>query len=70
MKGQFTTDTATENMMVFINVRIPMVNEQGTALDARRWGRGLQKMLRDKYTITAKVMTKGLGQVTLVIGGK
>jgi hypothetical protein len=70
VKGQFTTDTATENMMVFSNVRIPMVNEQGTALDARRWGRGLQKMLRDKYTITAKVMTKGLGQVTLVIGGK
>ena len=70
VKGQFTTDDATENMMVFSNVRIPMINESGTALDARRWGRGLQKMLRDKYNITAKVMTKGLGQVTLVLGGK
>lgn len=70
VKGQFTTDDATENMMVFSNVRIPMFNESGTALDARRWGRGLQKMLRDKYAITAKVMTKGLGQVTIVIGGK
>jgi len=70
VKGQFTTDDATESMMVFSNVRIPMVTEDGKAIDARRWGRGLQKMLRDKYEITAKVTTKGLGQVTVILGGK
>lgn len=70
VKGQFTTDNATENMMVFSNVRIPMVNESGTAIDARRWVRGLTKMLRDKYGITTKIMTKGLGQATIVIGSK
>ena len=70
VKGQFTTDDATENMMVFSNVRIPMISESGRALDARSWSRGLSKMLRDKYEISSKVMTQGLGQATIVIGGK
>ncbi len=70
VKHQFTTDDATENMMRFSNVRIPMVTESGTALDARRWGRGLQRMLRDNHAITAKVMTRGLGNVVIVLGGK
>lgn len=68
---QFTTDMATENRMIFSNVRIPMVDEAtGRAMDARRFGVGLQKYLRDYYQIVAKVMTKGLGQVTVVIGEK
>lgn len=70
VKNQFTTDDSTENMMLFSNVRIPMINEAGVALDARRWGRGLQRMLREKYAITAKIMTRGLGHVVIVIGGK
>lgn len=70
VKSQFSTDDATENMMVFSNVRIPMVDANGRGLDARRWGRGLQKFLGENFGIEAKVMTKGLGQVTLVLGGK
>ena len=70
VKSQFNTDDATESYMLFSNVRIPMITEEGQAIDARRWGRGLQKMLRDDYNVTSKVMTKGLGQVSIVIGGK
>lgn len=70
VKSQFSTDDATENMMVFSNVRIPMINESGVAMDARRWARSLQKMLRDKYQITSKIMTKGLGNATIIVGGK
>lgn len=70
VKSQFSTDDATENMMVFSNVRIPMIDDNGRGVDARRWGRGLQKTLKEKYGIVSKVMTRGLGQVTLVLGGK
>lgn len=70
VKSQFNTDDATENMMVFSNVRIPMIDAGGRGVDARKWGRGLQKTLKEQYGIVSKVMTKGLGQVTLVLGGK
>ena len=68
--GKFNTSDATANMMLFEEVRIPMVNERGRALDARYFARGLQSMLRNTYQIEAKLMTKGLGQATIVIGGK
>ena len=71
VNNQFSTDMATENRMIFSNVRIPMINEEtGRAMDARRYGISIQKMLRDRYQITAKVMTKGLGQVTIILGEK
>lgn len=38
VKSQFSTDDATENMMLFSNVRIPMIDSNGRGLDARRWG--------------------------------
>lgn len=70
VKSQFSTDDATENMMLFSNVRIPMIDSNGRGLDARRWGRNLQKSLNEEYGIVSKVMTKGLGHVLIVIGGK
>lgn len=70
VNGQFSTDDATENMMMFSNVRIPMIDANGKAIDARKWGSSLQKHLKAKYDIVAKVMTKGMGNVILVLGGK
>ena len=61
---------ATANKMIFSNVRIPMVTPEGKAMDARSFGQGLRRMLRDKYQITSKVMTKGLGQTTVILGEK
>lgn len=69
VEGRFNTSDATENMMYFEQVRIPMYNEQGRAIDARRWARGLVNHLKTKGVV-AKLMTKGLGQATIVIGGK
>ena len=52
-------------------VRIAMFDAKGRAQDARRFGRGLSKMLKkEPYLIPNKVMTKGLGRVTIVLGGK
>jgi len=67
---RFSTSDATENMMLFEQVRIPLFDENQRAVDARGWARGLQKMLKEKYQIDAKLMMKGLGQATIVIGEK
>lgn len=70
VNGSFNLSDATENMMLFEQVRIPLKNEKGRDLDARSWARDLQKLLRDNYGIDAKLMMQGLGQAQLVIGGK
>ena len=70
-KGRFSTTDMTESMALFEQVRIDMFDAKGRAQDARRFGRGLSKMLKgEPYLIVNKVMTKGLGEVTIVLGGK
>lgn len=69
VNGSYNTSDATENMMYFEQVRIPMANEKGRAIDARQWTRGLVNHLK-RYGVESKLMMKGLGQATIVIGGK
>lgn len=68
-EGRFNTSDVTENRMKFEQVRIPLALENGRALDTRTWARGLQRELRTKYHIKAKLSTKGLGQAVLQIEG-
>lgn len=70
VKHRFNTIDATENMMLFEQVRIPLYDTNGRAVDARRWANGLRKYLKREYQIPAKLMMKGLGQAQLVLGGK
>ena len=70
VKGRFSTTNATENELFFEQVRIPLYDANNKAVDTRGWARDLQKMLKDKYQITAKLMTIGLGQAEIVIGEK
>ena len=74
VQGRFNTSEATENMMLFEQVRIPMeeVSDNGSsrALDARSWVGKLRKFLRKQYDIESKLMMQGLGQAQLVIGEK
>ncbi len=70
VEHRFSTSDATESMMLFEQVRIPLYNATGMAMDARGWGQELRKYLKSKYSVDSKVMTKGLGSVTLVIGEK
>lgn len=69
VKGRFNTSDATENFMYFEQVRIPLFDENQRAMDARRWTRGLINKLKS-LGVPAKLMMKGLGQATIVIGGK
>ncbi|MBK8367237.1 MAG: hypothetical protein IPL10_07410 [Bacteroidetes bacterium] len=71
VKGRFSTTDATENMMLFEQVRIPLFDEAGKAVDARGFTKGLQKYLSAApYSIVNKLMTKGLGQAVIVLGEK
>ena len=70
VQGRFNTTDATENMMLFEQVRIPLFDESGKAIDARKWANGLRKYLKDTYQIESKLMMKGLGQAQLVLGEK
>jgi hypothetical protein len=73
VNNRFSTSTATENMMLFEQVRIPLYyerNGQQRALDARSWASGLRKYLKNTYQIESKLMMKGLGQAQLVLGEK
>lgn len=70
VKGRFSATDATENMMLFEQVRIPLFDANGKAIDAKGWAKGLQKYLKETYKIDSKLMTKGLGQASIVVGEK
>lgn len=71
VKGRFSTTDATENMMLFEQVRIPIYDEKGNATDARRFVKGLQNFLKAApFNLDSKLTMKGLGQAALIIGEK
>ncbi len=67
--GNFNLSDATENFARFEQVRIPLTDEKGNALDARGFSAKLRKFLRTApYNIPVKVMTKGLAEAYLILG--
>jgi hypothetical protein len=70
IKGRYNISSATESIMNFEQLRIPLFDDTGKALDARSWARGLQKNLKEKLFIDSKIYTKGLGEVIIIVGEK
>lgn len=73
VEGRFNTSDATENMMLFEQVRIPLFEEKdgkARAIQANGWVRKLQKYLKESFQIESKLMMQGLGQAQLILGGK
>lgn len=71
VKGRFNTSDATENMMLFEQVRIPLYDSKNKAIDARGFLKGLQEYLRNApYSIPNKLTMKGLGQAVITLGEK
>jgi Family of unknown function (DUF6175) len=71
VKGRYNTSDATENMMLFEQVRIPLYDANGKAIDARGFAKNLQDFLKKSpYVIPNKLMMKGLGQAVIVLGEK
>ena len=74
VKGRFSTKSATENKIRFEQVRIPMMVDDGEgnsrAVDARYWGRNLVKFIKKTTGQPCKLTSKGLGEITIIMGGK
>jgi hypothetical protein len=74
VQGRFNTTDATENMMLFEQVRIPLYYEKKgkqRAMDTRRFAKNLSSFLKkEPYNIVNKVTTKGLGRATIYLGSK
>ncbi|WP_323787943.1 DUF6175 family protein [Psychroserpens sp.] len=71
VKGRFSTTDMTESMALFEQVRIPLYNDKGRAIDARRFVRELSKYLNNApFSIPNKLVMKGLGRATIILGSK
>jgi len=71
VQHRFSETDSGETSMLFEQVRIPLFDANGKAMDAKSFLKGLQTMLKGApYMITNKLMTKGLGQATVVLGEK
>ena len=71
VQGRFSRQYSSENIANFTQVRIPVYDERGRAIDANGFAKGLAKMLKkEPYNIPCKVMFKGLGRAVIILGEK
>lgn len=71
IQGRFSMPYASENVANFTQVRIPVYDERGRAIDANGFAKGLAKMLKkEPYNIQSKVLVKGLGRAVIILGEK
>ena len=70
VKGSFNLSDATEVLAQFEQVMIPL-SENGQTLDARSFATKLRKYLQKApYNIQSKVIIRGLGEATIILGEK
>ena len=70
VKHQFLTSETTESIMLFENVRIPLLKENSMPQDASGFANELRKFLRTKYGIESKNNSPSLGYAQIIIGEK
>jgi hypothetical protein len=68
VNGRYSLVSSSQDKMVFTDIRIPLFDTTGKALDTQRWARGLDKYIKDQYGIKSKRMMKGIGECQLVLG--
>jgi hypothetical protein len=68
---RFNMSDASENLIRFEQVRIPIYDANGNPMDARAFAKGLQKYLKAApFNFEVKLMTRGLGEAILILGEK
>lgn len=68
---RFNRTEATENLIIFEQVRIPLYDKNNNPMDAREFAKGLQKYLKaSPFNYEVKLMQRGLGEAILVLGEK
>jgi len=71
VNGQYSTSTITDRSAFFEQVRIPLFNKDGLLIDSRRFYRGiLETLQKTDKNVTAKLITRGLGEVRIILGSK
>ncbi|PKP35905.1 MAG: hypothetical protein CVU00_00235 [Bacteroidetes bacterium HGW-Bacteroidetes-17] len=71
VEGRFNTSNYTENQILFEQVRIALYDDRGRAQDTRRWIRDLRTLIGNPpFSSPAKIYTRGLGEIWLIIGEK
>lgn len=71
VNNSFNLSDGTESFAQFEQVRIPIFDKNGNAMDARAFATSLRKYLsKSPYNITSKVIVRGLGEAILVLGEK
>jgi hypothetical protein len=71
VQGRFAMPYASENVANFTQVRIPVYDERGRAIDANGFAKQLAKVLKkEPYNIPTKVLVKGLGRAVIILGEK
>ncbi len=74
VEGRFSTIDATESMMRFEQVRIPVMMEyrgREIAMDTRRFASNLRRYLSNPpFNIESKLYQRGLGEAWLILGEK
>lgn len=67
VKGNHKLQTNTAKELTFANVRIPLLNEDGTQYGVYDWTRDLQKNLRTNLGLSCINRSQGLGDIVLTI---
>lgn len=68
---RYNLSDASDHIMRFEQVRMPLYRENGMPMDTRRFVRELQRTLKKApYNIDSKIVTKGLGRADLILGEK
>lgn len=71
VNNQYNLSDATENMAQFEQVMIPLIDNNGKAMDARAFAVKLQQYLKkEPFNIISKIMIRGLGEAVIVLGEK
>ena len=71
VNAAYNLSDGTETFAQFEQVRIPLLDERGRAMDARAFATELRKFLqKPPYNITSKVMMRGLGEAIIILGEK
>lgn len=71
VNGRFNLSDATETFMLFEQVRIPLQNDKGRAMDTNGFARDLVKYLKAApYNIDSKLVNRGLGRALIILGEK
>lgn len=69
VKGAYKMQRNTKNELYFVNVRIPLLQDDGTQYGVYDWTRDLQNNLRKNLGLQSNNASQGLGEVVLTVKG-